>query len=352
MSLYVQSIVTGAQLAAEIQAGSHIIQSGLVAVEGGTYEMGATKGSETLRNSRPAHLVTVDSFSMGKTRVGPKEYEKWVSRLGSSFKFNTFLLKFDPATGYPSVVARFRVDWDERTDYRMRQVEYADRMVTEGILREFNLDGDIDEGDTKHFQVVKISDTLPGSQSSDDRITRGAYYLGKPFEEPQLQVNWYASVVYALMHGARLATEGEWEFAVTERGQMKEAVRAEKFIERKEDRIYRIQKGAGWPVSLKEVDESGYPKLGIEGMLNGRSGEWVMDRYGPYSKESQTNPLGPVLGDERVVRGNGGNLFAAHLPKFQQVECRYGFSPEYFSEYKNHSLGFRLVVPQNSKKDD
>ena len=95
----------------------------------------------------------------------------------------------------------------------------------------------------------------------------------------------------------RLPTEAEWEYAA--RGGNK-------------SNGYKYSGGddfdeVAWHIgnSMKMTHSVGTKKaneLGIYDM-SGNVGEWVNDRYGNYTSETQTNPQGPSTGRSRVIRG-------------------------------------------------
>lgn len=84
------------------------------------------------------------------------------------------------------------------------------------------------------------------------------------------------------------------------------------------------------PVGTKRPNE-----LGIYDM-SGNVLEWCQDQWDKYSEESQINPLGPMHGDFRVVRGGGW----ANEMKFCRSSYRGNWAPN-----KRHKLvGFRLKM--------
>ena len=78
-------------------------------------------------------------------------------------------------------------------------------------------------------------------------------------------------------------------------------------------------------------------RFGIFDMM-GNVKEWCADRYGAdyYAQSPVENPVGPRIGDERVVRGGGFR----DDRKGMKVAAREYFSPD----MKAEDIGFRVVL--------
>lgn len=69
--------------------------------------------------------------------------------------------------------------------------------------------------------------------------------------------------------------------------------------------------------------------------MMGNVWEWCNDWYGPYSEGAQTNPPGPSLGSERVLRGASWN--------YDEDFCRLSQREHYYPDQSSHIIGLRLV---------
>ena len=128
----------------------------------------------------------------------------------------------------------------------------------------------------------------------------------------------------------RLPTEAEWEFAA--RGGKKS--QRDKYAGSKQMGLagwyYMNSASSSHPVKGKAANE-----LGLYDM-SGNVWEWCSDWFGIYERLPQTDPQGPAMGEERVLRGGGWAYYASRC----RVSFRYKFSPNHC----NSSYGFRLVM--------
>ena len=98
--------------------------------------------------------------------------------------------------------------------------------------------------------------------------------------------------------------------------------------------------GAGSPFSHKDVGQYPPNSWGFHDM-SGSASEWVADWLGSYSSDSQTDPQGPSIGTDRVIRG--GSL---ENQRVHQTSSNRGGSPP---EWKRYSTGFRLAYMYTNK---
>ena len=128
--------------------------------------------------------------------------------------------------------------------------------------------------------------------------------------------------------GFRLPTEAEWEFVAKEGSEPYKPYSGGKFLD-----------PVGWyeannnyetkPVGLK------YPnKLGLYDM-SGNVWEWCYDWYAEYDTRNLENPVGAILGTDRVYLGGGWFNGAVRCLSEYRLSTRAGFHFDY--------LGFRLV---------
>jgi len=183
----------------------------------------------------------------------------------------------------------------------------------------------------------------------------GIFRVKKVYEDhPVVFVSWYGAVAYCNWlseqegfipcygskgqrgnspsvwinrNGYRLPTEAEWEYAC--RG-------------RTATRYYwgnNINSSYCWywdnsGGNLNEVGQKKPNQFGLYDM-SGNICEWCNDWYGPYGDFSQTDPVGPVSGQQRVLRGGSWNFNANNC----QSSNRYKIYPDSSS----NTMGFRLA---------
>ncbi|HPF35660.1 formylglycine-generating enzyme family protein [bacterium] len=174
------------------------------------------------------------------------------------------------------------------------------------------------------LQAVQFCNEL----SSDEGLTL-AYTISGP------SVVWNQAA-----DGYRLPTEAEWEY-------LARAGRDEAFnfgpitepyfddeLDPVLDRVGWYLKNAAlatWPVGSKLPNAWGVHDV------HGNVWEWCWDRYDAdvYTEDPETDPLGPTLGDERVVRGGSFSDPAANC----RSATRFHFTPV----TALNSVGFRVV---------
>lgn len=130
----------------------------------------------------------------------------------------------------------------------------------------------------------------------------------------------------------RLPTEAEWEFAA--RGGNKTQRYQYSGDNTLDDIAWYIENSNS---STHNVASKHPNELGIYDMC-GNVWEWCSDYWNNYSKNTQTNPQGPAIGDERVCRGGSWSDFA----KGCRSSCRNRFA----ADHKSNILGIRLALSE------
>ena len=253
----------------------------MVAVEGGTFTMGATpeQGKDVKSDEKPAHQVTLSSYYIGETEVTQALWEavmgKTVSQIASEISRGT--------------------------------------EVTQALWK------------------AVMGNTV--SQIASE-ISRKTYGVGDNY--PMYYISWddcqeFIQKLNALTgKNFRLPTEAEWEYAA--RGGNKS--RGYKYSGSNnigDVAWYKDNSGKKThPVKTKQANE-----LGIYDM-SGNVWEWCQDWYGKYSSNAQTNPTGPATASNRVSRGGSWGDGARYCRSL----IRGGINPG----DRDNTLGFRLVL--------
>jgi formylglycine-generating enzyme required for sulfatase activity len=127
-----------------------------------------------------------------------------------------------------------------------------------------------------------------------------SYFVGQSdsASRPVEQVSWNTIQGYLSATGMRLPSEAEWEYAC--RAGTTTAFNNGSSDDATVGTIAWYSSNSG--NQTHAVGGKAANALGLYDM-SGNVWEWVNDRYAGYSSGAQTNPLGPVSGSYRVVRG-------------------------------------------------
>lgn len=179
-----------------------------------------------------------------------------------------------------------------------------------------------------------VADGACVAPSTNSSYTRSLYYNNSEFANyPVLRVSWYNANDYCIWAGRELPTEAQWEKAA--RGTDKRAYPWG-------DASPSCDVVNGLDCGLDTMVVGSYPKgASPYGLLDmaGNVWEWVRDWYsGTYysSQVRSTNPVGPNMGLDRVIRGGG----FASIDAFLRTANRSPYNPEYRGYVY---LGFRCA---------
>jgi formylglycine-generating enzyme required for sulfatase activity len=164
---------------------------------------------------------------------------------------------------------------------------------------------------------------------SNPSYFQGAHYPDAA-NRPVEQVNRYTVLNYLGATSMRLPSEAEWEYAC------------------RAGTTTAFNNGSSNDSTVGEIawwgNNSGNQTHAVGGKaanalglfdMSGNVWEWVNDFYGQYSSGAQTNPTGPGIGNNYVLRGGGWHSYSDDI--------RSSYRGENSGSLTYYSLGFRVA---------
>jgi len=310
--------------------GDPCVPDDMVRIPGGTFEMGDSF-NEGDSDELPVHTVTVDSFYMGKYEITNEQYCAFLNDANSLGEIKvvsgTVYASFDGSNSYPYC--------DTSTANEYSQIAYSG-----GV-----------------FSVR----TKSGRDMSDD---------------PMVEVSWYGAAAYCNWRseeegyetcydpcdpnwpcdfsekGYRLATEAEWEYAArggfsgrrfpwgdtVTHSQVNYYSSSSHFYDISPTRGYHPTWNDGvypYTAPVGSFSANGYGLYGMAGNVWQWCNDWYDSDYYDYSPT--INPIGPISGTYRVLRGGA---WISHA-----YNSRVAHRARYTLSYCGYYVGFRIVLP-------
>jgi formylglycine-generating enzyme required for sulfatase activity len=285
----------------EVPAVLAQIASELLPIAGGTFQMGTTpaEAAEAVRrcvdvdggncqlsyaeDSYPQHAVTISPFRMETTEVSYEQYLAFLNFMGPGSHQNG-------CNGQPCLATRLESDTSNVTF------------------------------DSANYDVPDVINNLP-----------------------VVEVTWFGAQAYCEMLGRRLPSEAEWERAARgDDGRVYPWGGGDDNFDPARAWTSRSAPDNGEEGGAVAVDNfaTGASPYGILNMA-GNVAEWAGDWYDPryYSEQAQgaaVDPIGPPLGEEKVVRGGSWDA----VPFFSRTMHRQSRQPGDPAPW----LGFRCVA--------
>ncbi len=171
-------------------------------------------------------------------------------------------------------------------------------------------------------------------------VVKGANWQNPGFSQgddhPVVMVSWNDAKAFCKYTGTRLPTEAEWEYAA------RNGARGSRFPSGDSlgiaDANFRILQGADLYPFTCAKGQHRPNEFGLMDMA-GNAAEWCADWYDPvfYEEGGQSNPIGPSLGQYRVIRGGS---FIDNRDFCRAVERNAGLADD-----RVYTIGFRVALP-------
>lgn len=255
----------------------------------------------------PVHPVELSAFWMDETVVTNEQFNEFINR-----------------TAYRTDAERFGWSYVFIGHLSKAQIANSVRQVVQGSEWWCRVDGATWRHPDGHGSTIK-----------------------KRWSDPVVHVSWNDSQAYCAWAGKRLPTEAEWEFAA--RGGLPPGNRFPwgDDLEPKGKHRMNVWQGA-FPTVNTEADgyfgtapARSFPANGY-GLyhVTGNVWEWCWDFFDStyYSKSPRRDPIGPITGERRVMRGGSYLCHASYCDRYR-VDARSSNS----ADSTTTNLGFRCV---------
>ena len=288
----------------------------MVQVDGGSFEMGSSVPGDY---AAPQHTVFVDSFLLGTHPVTQKEYKKVTGTNPAKFRVYRHPAE---AKAYLSQNDVGSIDFNHPVlalePRPVENVNWFEAVVFCNLLS-------IQTG-------LKPCYTIRNSVFPENW---GRIPVSSPAHDSEVSNYFQWNKVSCDFHadGYRLPTEAEWEYAA--RG----GARSRGYLFAGGNVLAEVgchQEAVAYTEQIQTAPVASFApnELGLYDM-SGNVWEWCWDWIGRYSGEEQSNPHGPVQGQDRVARGG--------CYSGKESWCRVFFRGGNVPEFKaNSTFGFRL----------